>query len=54
MYALFLSVVMSGTPNSNAIDNVTFKSQEACESYRKGMRYYNTNTLIFNCKKVGK
>ena len=49
MFSLFLTVLISGQPVTNTIDNVTFNSMQECNNYKMAMNYHNSNHLTFKC-----
>ena len=50
MYSLVLAFFINGhVQAAHEIDNVQFKSAEACEIYKQRMQYKNTKTLKFTC-----
>ena len=52
MFSLFLTVLISGQPVTNTIDNVTFNSMQKCNNYKMVMNYHNSNHLTFKCGKT--
>lgn len=53
MISLFLAMIISGsTVEKAAIDNVTFKTIEQCQQYKKAMQYADSKSLKFTCEKT--
>ena len=52
VFSLFLTVLISGQPVTNTIDNITFNSMQECNNYKMAMNYHNSNHLTFKCGKT--
>ena len=53
MISLFLAMIVNGTTAEKAaIDNVTFKTVEQCQQYKKAMHYADTKALKFTREKT--
>ena len=53
MFILLMTLTLSNQPTVHgAIDNIQFKTMNQCEVYKKRMKYRDTKSFTFTCKRA--